>query len=262
MSYIHFSIVPGKVPTVAQLLRVESRMGYNLFDGKLFALQSANGVKTVILIGSAGNGGSGDTHTRAHSMISELDHVPVEPNDEGKIPQADPLTGKWKLVPMPADGKDGKDGVDGITPVKGIDYFDGDSGVDGISAYVYIAYASDNTGTGWSLTPSGLLKYIALIQSDTELTPLASDFSAASWIKYIGDDGEAAAPDTFDVYINFLDVTPFVYNCPYAVRFTSQVSEGTDATISPPLTTALSQFQKMTVTPTQVGLIILTGELL
>jgi hypothetical protein len=242
MSYIYLSNVIGKIPTIAQLTLSESKLGYNIADGLFYALQIQNGVKEVICIG--GRNDIVETHSRAHSLISELDHLPSEPGDEGKIPQADPVTRKWKLVPMPAGGQDGSDGADGV------------------SAFVYIAYASDTQGTGWSLTPSGQLKYISIIQSDAELTPLATDFSAASWIKYIGEDGVAGTSDVFEVYINFLDATPFVYNCPYPVRFTSQISEGTDATISPALNTDLVQFQKMTVTPSQVGLIILSGELL
>ena len=65
-----------------------------------------------------------------------------------------------------------------------------------------------------------------------------------------------------DVYIDFLSVTPFIYNCPYALKFTSQISEATGATLSVALNTNMTQFQKLTVTPTQVGLIILKGELL
>jgi len=113
MSYIHYSIVPNRKPTVAQLDATQGKMGYNIFDGKLYALKNVNNIKSVIQIGGDCEGGSGDTHPRAHCMISELDHIPVEPGDEGKIPQADEITRKWKLVPMPSNGSDGKDGADG-----------------------------------------------------------------------------------------------------------------------------------------------------
>ena len=59
--------------------------------------------------------------------------------------------------------------------------------------------------------------------------------------------------------LDFLDLTPFVYNCPVAMKFTSQVSEGTDATLSTALNTNLAQYAKLTITPTQVGLITLKG---
>ena len=90
----------------------------------------------------------------------------------------------------------GIDGVDGYTPVKGVDYFDGDDGAPGApgspgtSSYTYVAYASDNAGTGWSLTPTDLLKYRAEIHRTSPLSPpVAGDFTGATWVKYIGDDG-------------------------------------------------------------------------
>ncbi len=60
---------------------------------------------------------------------------------------------------------------------------------DGVTSYTYFAYASDNTGTGWSLIPTNSLKYRAEIVANTPLTPIESDFSGAIWVKYIGDDG-------------------------------------------------------------------------
>ena len=62
------------------------------------------------------------------------------------------------------------------------------SGGSGISSHTYIAYASDNIGTGWSTIPTNLLKYRAEIQSNIVLTPIVSDFASATWIKYIGDN--------------------------------------------------------------------------
>lgn len=66
----------------------------------------------------------------------------------------------------------------------------GSNGTNGTSSFVYIAYASDNTGTGWNLTPSVSLPYMAVKQSATALTPTSSDFSGATWVKYLGTDGE------------------------------------------------------------------------
>ncbi|NLE06943.1 MAG: hypothetical protein GX638_19360, partial [Crenarchaeota archaeon] len=65
-------------------------------------------------------------------------------------------------------------------------------GKDGTSNFVYVAYASDDAGTDFSLTPSASLPYIAIIISETELTPpVVGDFAAATWVKYIGTDGNA-----------------------------------------------------------------------
>jgi len=83
----------------------------------------------------------------------------------------------------------GDDGADGTNGTNGTDGVDGTNGTDGADAFVYVAYASDNSGTDWNLTPSDTLKYRAEIHSETALTPVESDFSGATWLKYLGDDG-------------------------------------------------------------------------
>ena len=69
-------------------------------------------------------------------------------------------------------------------------------------SYLYIAYASDDSGTGFTMTFNAALDYVAMLQSATEITsPQASDF-AGLWKKYAGDDGtpgvdgEVAGPVT------------------------------------------------------------------
>jgi uncharacterized protein (TIGR02145 family) len=104
-------------------------------------------------------------------------------------------------------GEDGADGVDGITPhigengnwwigetdtgvkAAGTDGTDGQDGLDGENAYVYVGYASDNTGTDFSLTPAEGLDYIAILSTNTEIiSPIVTDF-AGLWVKYVGEDG-------------------------------------------------------------------------
>jgi hypothetical protein len=63
-------------------------------------------------------------------------------------------------------------------------------GEDGTSNFIYVAYASDDAGTDFNLAPSASLPYVAIIISETELTPpVVGDFAAATWVKYIGKDG-------------------------------------------------------------------------
>lgn len=70
----------------------------------------------------------------------------------------------------------------------------GQQGTAGSSSYTYVAYASDASGTGFSLTPSDTLKYRAEIHSETAIeSPDAEDFSSAVWVKYIGNDGPEGA---------------------------------------------------------------------
>jgi hypothetical protein len=65
-------------------------------------------------------------------------------------------------------------------------------------------------------------------------------------------------------YVDFIDVNEleFVYNCPANLKFTQQISENSNATLSPVLNTEMSQFDKLTITAGEIGLIILKGELL
>jgi hypothetical protein len=65
----------------------------------------------------------------------------------------------------------------------------GGAGADGEDAYVYIAYASDASGTGFTMTFNAALDYIAVLSTDTEIeTPQASDF-AGLWKNYKGATG-------------------------------------------------------------------------
>ena len=61
------------------------------------------------------------------------------------------------------------------------------------------------------------------------------------------------------VRIDFQDLTACTYTCPVALKFTSQESEGTAATLSVGLNTNMVKYQDLIVTPTVTGLIILTG---
>lgn len=78
---------------------------------------------------------------------------------------------------------------------------DGQNGTDGVSSYTYVAYASDASGAGFSLTPTNALKYRAEIHTATAIeTPDAEDFAGATWVKYLGDDGTGAGDMTKSVY--------------------------------------------------------------
>lgn len=74
-------------------------------------------------------------------------------------------------------------------------------GADGVSSYTYVAYASDASGAGFSLTPSNALMFRAEIHTDTAIeTPDAGDFAGATWVKYIGSDGGGAGDMLKSVY--------------------------------------------------------------
>ena len=176
------------------------------------------------------------------------------------------LNGNWFIgdtdTGIPATGPAGQDGY---TPVKGVDYFDGEDGqpgADGTSTYTYVAYASDNTGTGFSLSPTDLLKYRAEIQVQTQLTPPTStDFASAVWVKYLGDDGSGGGGTSIDVHILFEEDDVMTYICPYDMKLTGKsASASIDADAS--VNDEFSQYGEITVTATEAGLITLTFEFL
>ena len=105
--------------------------------------------------------------------------------------------GTWVNVTALTKGPQGDAGSNGAD---GADGSDGADGADGEDAFVYIAYASDNSGTGFTTTFNASLAYIAVLATDTEIaTPQASDF-AGLWTKYKGDDGAGSGDMTKAVY--------------------------------------------------------------
>ena len=62
----------------------------------------------------------------------------------------------------------------------------GVQGVPGTESYLYVAYAAQNDGQGFSLTPANSLKY--RISRTPIANPVWSDFADAQWVKYLGDD--------------------------------------------------------------------------
>lgn len=164
-------------------------------------------------------------------------------------------------------GPQGETGATGPAGADGDDGAPGTPGADGVDAYVYVAYASDNAGTGFSLTPTDALKYRAEIHSTTPLTPVESDFTGATWVKYIGDDGadgtggggSGILEETVEVAIDFEDGLPFTYTCPFALRFVTLEYEGNAPTLSVALNTDMAKYDDVTITPDGAGLVILKG---
>jgi len=117
-------------------------------------------------IGLNGNWYIGDTDTGVKAKGD--DGKSVELQTAGGYVQWRQTGGSWaNLFKIPADGDPGQ------------------------NAFLYVAYASDDQGSDFSLIPSNSLKYRAEIQRTAPLVPpVAGDFSGATWVKYIGDDGE------------------------------------------------------------------------
>ncbi len=216
--------ISGVIPDVTQVK--ECMFVINETDGKVFLKKrSTEGVTSIVEL-AGGNPGTAETHSRAHQIDDPLDHPAVPEAKRNKWLHTNAETGAIELSDLPEglDGETpfigmngnwwigeedtgvqaaGEDGSDGDTPFIGengnwwIGSTDtgvqaaGEDGTDGTNAYLYVAYASDDTGSDWNLTPSATLKYRAEIQSTVALTPIESDFAGATWVKYIGEDGTA-----------------------------------------------------------------------
>ena len=90
------------------------------------------------------------------------------------------VSGTWGIIAniQGPIGETGEDGADGAA---------------GASAFTYIAYADDATGTGFTNTFDAAKDYVAILATDTELTPpVVGDF-AGLWKNY---KGESAGPLT------------------------------------------------------------------
>ncbi len=65
----------------------------------------------------------------------------------------------------------------------------GSAGAAGASSYVYVAYASDTSGTGFSQTPDSSLTYIGVKVSATPISPLTAAAFTGLWVQFIGAAG-------------------------------------------------------------------------
>lgn len=85
------------------------------------------------------------------------------------------------------DGANGKDGATGPAGKDGIDGKDGAAGKDGMDGAngksTYIAYADDNQGNGFSLTPTETSKYIGTCITEAATQPQTVD-QYSNWQEY------------------------------------------------------------------------------
>ena len=71
---------------------------------------------------------------------------------------------------------------------------DGANGTNGTNAYVYVRYAEDSSGTGFTATPGPTKTFIAILSTTTAIpSPVVGDF-AGLWVEYLGADGNAFTP--------------------------------------------------------------------
>lgn len=124
-------------------------------------------------------GEKGDKGDAGNGIASIVKTSTVGLTDTYTITFTDSTTTTYDVV----NGEDGVDGTDGTNGTNGT------NGVDGDDAYVYIAYASDDTGTNFTTTFNDTLDYIAIKTTTTLIaSPQASDF-VGLWKNYKGVQG-------------------------------------------------------------------------
>jgi hypothetical protein len=125
----------------------------------------------------------------------------------------------------------------------------------------------------WFFAPAQELPGVGNIAATTQIlrvttvdkfnaSRLETDNSAPYHIGMKANGDAVRIENAITLDINFLDLTPFVYNVPVYMKFVLQESEGTAAILSIAYDTPLAKYTKLTVTPTAVGLVTLTGMLL
>jgi len=113
----------------------------------------------------------------------------------------------------------------------------GAAGDDGANAYVYIAYASDDSGTNFTNTFDPALNYVAIKTTTTAIvTPVASDFTGL-WKNYKGATGATGATGPVGMIWEgtYNAGTPYVVNDAVAYQGTSYIciQNGTGQTPNP-----------------------------
>ena len=180
--------IDESVPETARWYRFRNALVGNVWSDPLPLLAGPRGVAGTIEVGTVMTGAAG---TQAEVTNSGDEHDAVL---DFKIPQGargNAATVRIGNVEMVATD-DPPEVTNSGTATDAVFNFKiprGPTGATGHEAYLYVAYAENTDGRGFSLTPAASRKYRAEIQSDSPIdTPTLSDFAGASWQKYLGDD--------------------------------------------------------------------------
>ena len=176
------------VPEAAKWYRFRNALVGNGWSDPLPLIAGPRGIAGTIEVGTVTTGAAG---TQAEVTNSGDEHDAVL---DFKIPQGargNAATVRVGSVEMVATD-DPPEVTNSGTATDAVFNFKiprGPTGATGHEAYLYVAYAENTDGRGFSLLPAASRKYRAEIQTDAPIdTPTLADFAGASWQKYIGDD--------------------------------------------------------------------------
>ena len=176
------------VPETAKWYRFRNALVGNGWSDPLPLIAGPRGIAGTIEVGTVTTGAAG---TQAEVANSGDEHDAVL---DFKIPQGargNAATVRVGSVEMVATD-DPPEVTNSGTATDAVFNFKiprGPTGATGHEAYLYVAYAENTDGRGFSLLPAASRKYRAEIQTDAPIdTPTLADFAGASWQKYLGDD--------------------------------------------------------------------------
>ena len=176
------------VPETAKWYRFRNALVGNGWSDPLPLIAGPRGIAGTIEVGTVTTGAAG---TQAEVTNSGDEHDAVL---DFKIPQGargNAATVRVGSVEMVATD-DPPEVTNSGTATDAVFNFKiprGPTGATGHESYLYVAYAENTDGRGFSLLPASSRKYRAEIQTGEPIdTPTLSDFAGASWQKYIGDD--------------------------------------------------------------------------
>ena len=186
----------GKGAVVVKIINTESSSGTPGEDG-------ADGNSAYVYIAYASDD-SGTDFT--NTFNSSLDYIAIKSTDEDLgTPEASDFTGLWKNYkgetgPQGPQGLNGSKGDQGEQGIQGIQGPEGNvgatgpqgpqglAGLDGNSAYVYIAYATDDSGSDFTTMFNANYDYIGILSTTIQIVPDAGDYEDL-WKNYKGIQG-------------------------------------------------------------------------
>jgi len=138
-----------------------------------WGLAAAGGASSYVYIAYASDGG-GTGFTTVFDVTKT--YIAILTTTTELTPEVGDFAGLWFNYQGPA-GTNGTNGGNGT------------NGTNGAAAFMYVAYASDANGTGFSLAPNINLLYVAFLAVTAVIvTPVAANF-AGLWLPYKGAAG-------------------------------------------------------------------------
>ena len=178
----------GGTPDSARWYRIRNALAGHDWSDPIPLVPGPRGLRSTVEIGEVGTLPAGSAAT-VENVGDENDAVLNFGIPQGRTGTA--ATVEVGSVEMVASDSPAEVSNSGTASAAVLDFKipRGPTGATGHEAYLYVAYAENTDGRGFSLEPAASRKYRAEIQSDAPIeNPTLSDFAGARWMKYVGDD--------------------------------------------------------------------------